>query len=208
MKKKIMALIISLMFMPGLSVAQDGPYLGVKYDKINIDYKTVDGIDLNQIFGNKFDAYDFHAGYNLGNGFFEIGYIKSSDEQKYLGSTSFRTSSGTATISASTGMKFDGYRLGAGYNYAVNKQFTIKPFINYYELNFTESGVITVSLGSTSVRIGGSLSGKDNLIDGGIGFDYLINENTKLGLSYARSIDSVQDTNKIQTVAINASYKF
>ena len=117
LRNKIIALMISLIAIPSFALAKDGPYLGAKYAKIDVDYKTVDGIDLNKLFAGNFNAYDLHVGYGIGNGFFELGYIKSSSENKSLGSTTVTTSSGSATISASTGMKFDGYRVGAGYNF-------------------------------------------------------------------------------------------
>jgi hypothetical protein len=203
-RNKIIALMISLIAIPSFAVAKDGPYFGVKASDIKVDYKTVDTINLNQLFPTDFRAYDAHLGYNIGNGFFEFGYIKSNNESKNLGSTVY---SG-ATISASTGMKFDGYRLGAGYNYQASKDFIIKPFINYYEIDITASGTITVTSGSTTVAIGTTAAGKDNMIDAGLGFDYLVNDRTKIGLSYARTLDSLADTNKVETWSINASYSF
>jgi hypothetical protein len=207
-RNKIIALMISLIAIPTFAVAKDGPYVGAKYAKIDVDYKTVYGIDLNKLFAGNFNAYDLHLGYGIGNGFFELGYIKSSDESKNLGSTTVTTSAGSATISASTGMKFDGYRIGAGYNYPVNNQFIIKPFINYYELDMTASGTLTVAAGSTTVRIGTTASGSDSMIDAGLGFDYIINNQTKIGLSYAQTIDSITDTKKVQTWALSANYQF
>jgi hypothetical protein len=205
---KIIALMISLIAMPTFAIAKDGPYVGAKYAKIDVDYETVDGIDLNKLFAGNFNAYDLHLGYGIGNGFFELGYIKSSDESKNLGSTTFATSAGEATISASTGMKFDGYRIGAGYNFPVNNQFNIKPFINYYEIDMTASGTLTVTGDGTTVSIGTTASGKDSMIDAGLGFDYVINNQTKIGLSYAQTIDSLTDTKKVQTWALSASYQF
>ena len=208
LRNKIIALMISLIAIPSFALAKDGPYLGAKYAKIDVDYKTVDGIDLNKLFAGNFNAYDLHVGYGIGNGFFELGYIKSSSENKSLGSTTVTTSSGSATISASTGMKFDGYRVGAGYNFPLNNQFTIKPFINYYDIDMTASGTLTVSAGSTTVRIGTTASGSDSMIDAGLGFDYIVNSQTKIGLSYAQTLDSITDTKKVQTWALSASYQF
>jgi hypothetical protein len=208
-RNKIIALIISLIAIPNFAIAKDGPYIGAKYAKIDVDYKIVDGIDLNKLFAGKFNAYDLHLGYGVGNGFFEVGYIKSSDESKNLGSTTVTTSAGAATISANTGMKFDGYRIGAGYNFPVNNQFTIKPFINYYGIDMTASGTLTVADGgSTIVSIGTTASGSDSMTDIGLGFDYIVNDKTKIGFSYAQTIDSITDTKKVQTLALSASYQF
>jgi hypothetical protein len=207
-RNKIIALMISLIAIPTFALAKDGPYVGAKYAKIDVDYKTVDGIDLNKLFAGNFNAYDLHLGYEVGNGFFEVGYIKSSDESKNLGSTTVTTSAGATVISASTGMKFDGYRIGAGYNFPVNNQFTIKPFINYYGIDMTASGTLTVASGSTSVSIGTTASGNDSMTDVGLGFDYIVNDKTKIGFSYAKTIDSITDTKKVQTLALSASYQF
>jgi hypothetical protein len=208
-RNKIIALMISLIAIPNFAIAKDGPYIGAKYAKIDVDYKTVDGIDLNKLFAGNFNAYDLHLGYEVGNGFFEVGYIKSSDESKNLGSTTVTTSAGAATISANTGMKFDGYRIGAGYNFPVNNQFTIKPFINYYGIDMTASGTLTVAEGgSTIVSIGTTASGSDSMTDIGLGFDYIVNDKTKIGFSYAKTIDSITDTKKVQTLALSASYQF
>ena len=207
-RNKIVALMISLIAMPTFALAKDGPYIGAKYAKIDVDYKTVDGIDLNKLFAGKFNAYDLHLGYGVGNGFFEVGYIKSSDESKNLGSTTVTTSAGATEISASTGMKFDGYRIGAGYNFPVNNQFTIKPFINYYGIDMTASGTLTVASGSTTVSIGTTASGSDSMTDVGLGFDYIVNDKTKIGLSYSQSIDELQNTDKVQIYSLSFNHKF
>ena len=203
-KNKIIALMISLIAMPTFALAKDGPYAGAKYSKIDVDYKTVDGVNLNQVFPSDFNAWDLHLGYNLGNGFFELGYIKSNKESKNLGSTNF----GSVTLSANTSLDFDGYRIGAGYNFPVSKEFVIKPFINYYNLDLTASGTLTVTAGSTSVSATSTVSGSDTMIDAGIGFDYLVNDRTKITLSYARTLDTLDDTSKVQTLALSGSYQF
>ena len=41
-RNKIIALMISLIAIPTFAIAKDGPYLGAKYAKIDIDYKTSD----------------------------------------------------------------------------------------------------------------------------------------------------------------------
>ena len=69
-RNKIIALIISLIAIPTFAVAKDGPYIGAKAAKIDIDYKTVDNVDLNRIFPGDFEALDLHLGYNLGSAFF------------------------------------------------------------------------------------------------------------------------------------------
>ena len=78
---------------------------------------------------NDFKALDAHIGYNVGNGFFEFGYLNSDK-----GTKSGTSTSGEVTITTTNfGYEFDGYRLGAGYNYNVGNNIVLKPFINYYD---------------------------------------------------------------------------
>jgi long-subunit fatty acid transport protein len=202
-RNKIIALMISLIAIPTFAIAKDGPYLGVQASKINVDYKTIEGIDLGRIYADQFNALDLHVGYNFGDSFVEFGYLKSSDESKSLGTYT----SGSITVSGSTNLKFDGWRIGAGHNFKINDQLSIKPFINYYNLNVDETWTVTVT-GSTTLQGSASYGGSDNMIDVGLGFDYKINENSKIGLSYSRSIDQLQNTDKTQVYSISYNHKF
>jgi hypothetical protein len=202
-RNKIIALIISLIAMPTFVLAKDGPYLGVQASRINVDYKTIEGIDLGRIYADQFNALDVHAGYNFGDSFVEFGYLKSSDESKSLGSLTV----GSITVSGSTKLNFDGWRLGAGHNFKINEQLSVKPFINYYKLNVDETLSVTVT-GSTTFQGSASYGGSDNMIDVGLGFDYKINENSKIGISYSRSIDELQNTDKTQVYSISYNHKF
>lgn len=200
-KNKIIALMISLIAMPTLALAKDGPYIGAKAAKIDIDYKTFEGVDLNQVFPSDFDALDLHVGYNMGAAFFELGYINSNKESKNLGTAVF---SGV-TFTGNTSLEFDGFRIGAGYNFPINKQFVIKPFINYYDLDITASGTLTAS-GTTITTT--TVSGSDEMIDAGLGFDYLIDERSKISLGYARTLDSLDDTDNVQTISLSFNHQF
>ena len=203
-RNKIIALMISLIAMPTFAIAKDGPYIGAKAAKIDIDYKTFEGVDLNQVFPSDFKALDLHLGYNLGSGFLEIGYINSNKETKNLGTATF----GSITLRANTTLEFDGYRFGAGYNFPISKQFVIKPFINYYNLDLTASGTVTVTSGTTSLSATSTVSGSDSMVDAGLGFDFLIDEKSKISFGYARTVDSLEDTKNIQTYSLSFNYNF
>jgi hypothetical protein len=203
-RNKIIALMISLIAIPTFAIAKDGPYIGVKAAKIDIDYKTVDNVDLNKVFPGDFEALDLHLGYNLGSAFFELGYINSNKESKNLGTAVF---SGV-TLTGSSSLEFDGYRIGAGYNFPINKQFVIKPFINYYDIDITASGTFTATSGSTSVSATTTVSGSDQMIDAGLGFDYLIDERSKISFGYARTLDSLDDTDNVQTFSLSFNHQF
>ena len=203
-RNKIIALVISLIAMPTFALAKDGPYIGVKASSIKIDFITTDGFNLNNLVENDFKALDAHIGYNVGNGFFELGYLNSDK-----GTKSGTSTSGSVTITTTNfGYEFDGYRLGAGYNYNVGNNVVLKPFINYYDLKFTASGTISASNGSTTVTGKVSGSDRDQAIDAGLGLDYVINDKSKIGISYSQFIDKFTDTDSTKVYSIGFSHQF
>jgi hypothetical protein len=203
-RNKIIALVISLIAMPTFALAKDGPYIGVKASSIKIDFITTDGFNLNNLVENDFKALDAHIGYNVGNGFFELGYLNSDKGTK----SGTSTSGGVTITTTNFGYEFDGYRLGAGYNYNVGNNVVLKPFINYYDLKFTASGTISASNGSTTVTGKVSGSERDQAIDAGLGLDYVINDKSKIGISYSQFIDKFTDTDSTKIYSIGFSHQF
>jgi hypothetical protein len=203
-RNKIIALVISLIAMPTFALAKDGPYIGVKASSIKIDFITTDGFNLNSLIENDFKALDAHIGYNVGNGFFELGYLNSDKGTK----SGTSTSGGVTITTTNFGYEFDGYRLGAGYNYNVGNNVVLKPFINYYDLKFTASGTISASNGSTTVTGKVSGSERDQAIDAGLGLDYVINDKSKIGISYSQFIDKFTDTDSTKIYSIGFSHQF
>jgi hypothetical protein len=203
-RNKIIALVISLIAMPTFALAKDGPYIGVKASSIKVDFITTDGFNLNNLVENDFKALDAHIGYNVGNGFFELGYLNSDKGTK----SGTSTSGGVTITTTNFGYEFDGYRLGAGYNYNVGNNVVLKPFINYYDLKFTASGTISASNGSTTVTGKVSGSERDQAIDAGLGLDYVINDKSKIGISYSQFIDKFTDTDSTKIYSIGFSHQF
>ena len=203
-RNKIIALMISLIAIPTFALAKDGPYIGVKASSIKIDFITTDGFNINNLVENDFKALDAHIGYNVGNGFFEFGYLNSDKGTK----SGTSTSGGVTITTTNFGYEFDGYRLGAGYNYNVGNNIVLKPFINYYDLKFTASGTISASDSSTTVTGKVSGSDRDQAIDAGLGFDYVINDKSKIGISYSQFIDKFTDTDSTNVYSISFSHQF
>ena len=203
-RNKIIALVISLIAIPTFALAKDGPYIGVKASSIKIDFVTTDGFNFNSLVENEFKALDAHIGYNVGNGFFELGYLNSDKGTK----SGTSTSGGVTITTTNFGYEFDGYRLGAGYNYNVGNNIVLKPFINYYDLKFTASGTISASNGSTTVTGKVSGSERDQAIDAGLGLDYIINDKSKIGISYSQFIDKFTDTDSTKVYSIGFSHQF
>ncbi len=203
-KNKIIALMISLIAMPTFALAKDGFYAGAKLTKIDIDYNTVEGYDLNNFIPNDLNALDVHGGYNIGNGFIEVGYLKSQKETK----SGTQTVGGVTLTGTNVGLEFNGFRIGTGYNYNLQNNITLKPFLNYYDLKFKASGTATAAAGSqrASAEITGSED--DSGIDAGLGIDYRINNQSKIGLSYSQFIDKFSDTDSTKTYSISFNYQF
>ena len=202
-RKKIIALMISLIAIPTFAIAKDGPYIGVKASSIKIDYKSIEGFNMNQVIETDFKTLDAHVGYNAGNAFFEFGYLNSDKGNKVASLTV-----DGVTLTSNIGYEFDGYRLGAGYNYNVSNDLILKPFVNYYDLKFTGSGTITVSNGSRSASVAFGGSDRDQAIDAGLGLDYVINDKSKIGISYSQFIDKFSDTDSTKTYSISFNYQF
>jgi hypothetical protein len=202
-RNKIIALIISLIAIPTFALAKDGAYIGLKPSKIKIDYKSIDGFDMNQVIETDFKTLDAHVGYNVGNAFFEFGYLNSDKGTKVSSLTV-----GGVTLTSNIGYEFDGYRLGAGYNYNLGSNFILKPFVNYYDLKFEGSGSITASNGSRSASVAFSGSDRDQAIDAGLGLDYVINNQSKIGVSYSQFIDKFADTDSTKIYSVSFSHQF
>ena len=198
--KKLLAILISFSVFSFSAVAEDGPYIGFKPSKLKIEWSTVDGVDLDEVYADEHNVMDFHAGYNLGNYFIELGYLNASDEGK-----SADYNLGGITISGSSSLEFDGWRVGTGYNYQLNDRVNLKPFLNYYEIDYDASLNVSVS-GITLAAL--DTSGSESMIDAGLGVEYIINDKSKVGFSYSQSIDDMEDTDKVENLAINVSYQF
>ena len=202
-RNKIIALVISLIAIPTFAIAKDGPYIGVKASSIKIDYKSIEGFNMNQVIETDFKTLDAHVGYNAGNAFFEFGYLNSDKGNKVASLTV-----DGVTLTSNIGYEFDGYRLGAGYNYNLSNGLILKPFVNYYDLKFTGSGTITASNGSRSASVAFGGSDRDQAIDAGLGLDYVINDKSKIGISYSQFIDKFDDTDSTKIYSISFSHQF
>ena len=204
-KNKIIALMISLIAMPTFALAKDAPYIGIKGSKIYVDFKTVEGIDLNNVYADEFNAVDVHAGYNFGNSFIELGYIKSNKESKNLGTY---TAAGI-TLTGSTSVEFDGWRIGVGHNFKYDDKLSFRPFLNYYDLDIDSN--ITASLtvtGSGTFRASANTGGSDNMMDAGLGVDYKLSDKSKIIVGYSQTFDDLKNTKSTQIYSVNFTHNF
>jgi hypothetical protein len=201
-RNKIIALVISLIAIPTFALAKDAPYVGIKGASIYIDYKTVEGVDLNDIYADEYNAIDLHAGYNIGNSFIELGYIKSNKESKNLGTLVVAG----ITLVGSTSVEFDGWRLGVGHNFKYDDKLSFKPFLNYYELDI--DSIISATSTSGTFKASANTGGTDNMIDLGLAIDYKLSDRSKIIVGYSQSIDDLQNTASTQIYSISFTHSF
>jgi predicted porin len=201
-RNKIIALMISLIAIPTFALAKDAPYVGIKGATIHVDYKTVEGIDLNDIYADEYNAIDLHAGYNIGNSFIELGYIKSNKESKNLGT--FVVAG--ITLVGSTSVEFEGWRIGVGHNFKYDDKLSFRPFLNYYELDV--DSVISATSTSGTFKASASTGGNDNMIDVGLGIDYKLSDRSKLIVGYSQSIDDLTNTDSTKIYSVSFTHSF
>ena len=203
MKKILISLLVTI-FLNLNALAEDGPYIGAKASKLKIDYGSVEGIDLADVYADEFTTKDIFIGYTFGNAFFEVGYIDGGKERKSLGSITIAG----ITLSANTSLELEAWRFGGGYSYLISDKFTIRPFANYYDVKFTETGSITVTAGSSTFTASASADGSDSMIDAGIGFVYKINDESELSYSYSRSVDDMANVELAEHHSLSVKYNF
>ena len=203
-RNKIIALMISLIAMPTFALAKDGPYAGVKASNVKLDYSTVEGLNLNNVYDRNIRAYDYHIGYNTGNWFGEFGYVDSQKGNRNL----LNVTDGVYTLSVDTAVDFKGYRLGGGYNFKPSKEISLRPFANIYRLDVSAEISGTVTGGGNAIKAAWKTSGNDTMIDAGLGLAYAFNDNVAIEASYSQSFKEVEDTNKIEMLSISLKYNF
>ena len=195
---------ISLIAMPTFALAKDGPYAGVKASNVKLDYSTVEGLNLNNVYDRNIRAYDYHIGYNTGNWFGEFGYVDSQKGNRNL----INVTDGVYTLSVDTAVDFKGYRLGGGYNFKPSKEISLRPFANIYRLDVSAEISGTVTGGGNAIKAAWKTSGNDTMIDAGLGLAYAFNDNVAIEASYSQSFKEVEDTNKIEMLSISLKYNF
>ena len=203
-RNKIIALMISLIAMPTFALAKDGPYAGVKASNVKLDYSTVEGLNLNNVYDRNIRAYDYHIGYNTGNWFGEFGYVDSQKGNRNL----INVTDGVYTLSVDTAVDFKGYRLGGGYNFKPSKEISLRPFANIYRLDVSAEISGTVTGGGDTVKAAWKTSGNDTMIDAGLGLAYAFNDNVAIEASYSQSFKEIEDTDKIEMLSISLKYNF
>ena len=203
-RNKIIALMISLIAMPTFALAKDGPYAGVKASNVKLDYSTVEGLNLNNVYDRNIRAYDYHIGYNTGNWFGEFGYVDSQKGNRNL----LNVTDGVYTLSVDTAVDFKGYRLGGGYNFKPSKEISLRPFANIYRLDVSAEISGTVTGGGGTVKAAWKTSGNDTMIDAGLGLAYAFNDNVAIEASYSQSFKEIEDTDKIEMLSISLKYNF
>jgi hypothetical protein len=202
--KKIVTILAVILGLASVAHSKDAPYVGLKYSQLKIDHSTVEGFDLNNFIADDYKVLDLHLGYNFGNWFTELGYLKSDSPSK----SGVQTAGGITITGANVKTEFDGWRIGTGYNYQLNDKFSVRPFANFYKVSIDYSGSLTANSGAVQVIAAGSGSDNDNMIDVGVALNYAIAENSRIGVSYSQAVDKLEDTDSQKILSVNFAYQY
>jgi len=178
-------------------------YLGISSINFDLDYQSVEGVNLGSFYEEDFSAVEFYIGKNLGANFIEIGYFDTSAETKTLSGTI-----SSITFSGSTTMEFDGIRVGLGRSFVHNNKLNSKLKINYYDIDFDESAAAAVTSGSSTFKATASYSGSSDMLTIGYGLGYMINDKLGLELDYEQSINEPTNIDEVKLLGLNLTYKF
>tara|TARA_B100000035_G_scaffold303922_1_gene303033 strand:+ start:448 stop:1101 length:654 start_codon:yes stop_codon:yes gene_type:complete len=178
-------------------------YFGISSINFDLDYQSVEGVNLGSFYEEDFSAVEFYIGKSLGANFIEIGYFDTSAETKTLSGTI-----SSITFSGSTTMEFDGIRVGLGRSFMHNNKLNSKLKINYYDIDFDESAAAAVTSGSSTFKATASYSGSSDMLTIGYGLGYMINDKLGLELDYEQSINEPTNIDEVKLLGLNLTYKF
>ena len=185
------------------SYAPNSMYIGISSIDFDIDYQSVEGVNLGLFYEEDFNATEFYVGRSIGSHFIEIGYFDTSAETKTLSGTI-----SSITFSGSTTMEFDGIRVGIGRSFMHNSKLQSKLKLNYYDIDFDESAGLAVTSGSSTFKASASYSGSSDMLTIGYGLDYSINDTLGLELDYEQSINEPTNIDEVKLLGLNLTYKF
>ena len=178
-------------------------YLGISSINFDLDYQSVEGVNLGSFYEEDFSAVEFYIGKSSGANFIEIGYFDTSAETKTLSGTI-----SSITFSGSTTMEFDGIRVGLGRSFMHNDKLKSILKINYYDIDFDESAAAAVTVGSSTFKATASYSGSSDMLTIGYGLGYIINNKLGLELDYEQSINEPTNIDEVKILGLNLTYKF
>lgn len=203
MFKNILSLSLLLItFMPIKSSADD-LYMGISSVKIDVDYQSIENVDLGLFYEKDFYGAEIYVGKKFDDMFVELGYFDTSNETKTLAGTY----SGI-TFSGTTQLGFDGFRIGAGKNIKHNENLTSRLKINYYDIDITENLSAAVATGSATYVASASLSSSSDMLTLGYGLNFDFGNNLTLELDYEQSINEPTNIDEVKILGLNFGYKF
>ena len=185
------------------SYASNSVYIGISSINFDIDYQSIEGVNLGLFYEEDFNAIEFYVGRNIGSNFIELGYFDTSAETKTLSGTI-----SSITFSGSTTMEFDGIRVGIRRSFMHNSRLQSKLKLNYYDIDFDESAGLAVTSGSSTFKASASYSGSSDMLTIGYGLDYSINDKLGLELDYEQSINEPTNIEEVKLLGLNLTYKF
>ncbi|MDA7564454.1 hypothetical protein N8731_02125 [Pelagibacteraceae bacterium] len=190
--KILIAYLTSFFLFSSAINADESYFTKLQTSKVNIEFSTIEGVNLKDVFKDELEFNEFIFGRNFGDAFVEIGYGVTETGRKNL----VNFSSNSITFNLDSLIKLRSKKIGLGYNYDLGDKMKLTPVINYRHIEYDASFETGFSIvGSGTFAGSATTTESESAFDVGVGFTYGITENSNLGITYSTTLyDNISDT--------------
>lgn len=180
------------------------PYVGADIERLGVDYKASGGIDYSEIYEDSFMNYNLHVGARIHKHMgIELGYSKSSEENKDLGSTTV----GGLGVAGDMDVKFSGFNFDVLGYYPLNKDETLELIGSAGLARWKADAKLNVTAGTTSDSFKDDTS--DTMLRAGVGAQYHFSDNLSTrGMLRYMSADFEDTVDNAISFGIGLNYRF
>jgi len=202
--KKLLTIIILIMF-PSSLYANDDYFTKIQTSKINIEFATIEGVDLKDVYKDELEFNEFIIGRNFGDAFVEIGYGVTESGRKSL----LNFTSNSITFNLDSIIQLRSKKIGIGYNYDLGEKIKFTPVVNYRHVEYDASFETGFSIAGSGTFAGSATATEsESAFDFGLGFAYKISENSNLGLRFSTTLhDNISDTESMSMFGLSYEFK-